>query len=321
MKSSTKIIKFFYYQLTVDRKIGDGRRKMLFDLTEFATLLKDKTLEERNWEYHGEQVRLKVFQIDENNILHMQFERLTNNGMPYIAKEFIEEEKDVPLEEDEFIANDVNAIFDLENCVFMLQRNIQSLSQIAIENYINYFWNLIRNDDEKEIISFNPIINNSIYSEAKSKKEIKKLTIKTANKYDSKKGIRQKTSDLIDGVLGKIIEASKPADGLNLELTFSTSRSPTDTMDDKEVLKIIQQIEKQPFLFDKAQVSVISDNNRTEILNLLNALLMDYDIIEQPPKTRLNPNVIRDLMVRAYLPVHEGKNRKHDINVILQSNS
>lgn len=251
----------------------------------------------------------------------MQFERLTDGAMPYIAKENKEDEKNIPLEADEFIANDINAIFDFSNCVLMMQRNIQSLSQKSIEQYINHFWNLSRADEEKEIISFNPILNSEIYSKASRSQGFKKLIIKTANKYDSKKGVRQKISSSFGGTLENIMTASQPVHGLNIELTFSTARSKDDTLDDTEIKNILKQIKQSPQSFDKAQISIIDENDKTEVLNLLNALLIDMEWFEQPPKSTLRSDVILDRMIRFYLPSHEGDDRKSDINSILRYNN
>lgn len=79
-------VKFFYYQLQVDRTVGDSREKFLFDLTDFATMMKPMDLEGRNWLYNGDTIRLKKINMDENDLLLMQFERLTDSALPYIAK-------------------------------------------------------------------------------------------------------------------------------------------------------------------------------------------------------------------------------------------
>lgn len=312
-------VKFLYFQLTVDRKEDNCRKKMLFDLTEFAGEMHDRDLNDRNWNYNGEQIRLKKSYMDENDLLLLQFEKLTTDSLPYIAKSFNQEEKDVPLEKDEFIANDISAIFDPSNSVLMLQRNVHALSQKAIIQYVNHFWNNGKSEDEQEIIEFIPIINPDIYKKAKSSKGYKKITIKTANKYDSKKGRREMFSEAFDGTLGKIISACQPVDGLNIETTFFTSRAKGDTLDDNQVKEILNQIEQNEKLFDKAEISIINDNDQTELLNLLNALLVDFAIFEQKPKTRLRSDVIQSEMKQLYLPKNEGKDRRTKINLILRN--
>lgn len=310
-------VKFLYFQLKVDRVLDGERQKMLFDLTEFAESVRELNLDERSWEYNGDPIRLKTFRVDENDLLLMQFERLTDNALPYIAKTSVEDERDVPLEDDEFIANDINALFDLNNSVLMLQRNIRALSQKAIMSYINHFWNKDRTEEEKEIIEFYPIVDSNVYDSAIKNNDFKKLTVKTANKYNSKKGLRDMVSNAVDGVLGNIIKASQPVDGLNLEITFSTARSKDDVLDDEEVKKIIKEIRDHEDYFDKAELSIVSDT-QTEVLNLLNALLVEKERFEQPPKTRLRSDVVLDRMKYCYLPNHDGHNRRMRINQLLQ---
>lgn len=236
-------VKFLYFQLKVDRVLDGERQRMLFDLTEFAESIRELKLDERSWEYNGDPIRLKTFRVDENDLLLMQFERLTDNALPYIAKTSIEDERDVPLEDDEFIANDINALFDLSNSVLMLQRNIRALSQKAIMSYINYFWNRNRTEEEQEIIEFYPIVDSNIYDSAIKNNDFKKLTVKTANKYNAKKRLRDMVTNAVDGVLGNIIKASQPVNGLNLEVTFSTARSKNDVLDDDEVKKLLKRLE------------------------------------------------------------------------------
>lgn len=320
MSNNSVLVKFLYFQLTVDRIVDKSRKKMLFDLTQFAEKVKELDLNARSWKYNGDPIRLKNFRVDENDLLLMQFERLTNNAMPYIAKASEESERDVPLDDDEFIANDINAIFDLSNSVLMLQRNIHALSPKAIIQYINYFWNEDRAETEWEVIEFVPIIDPNIYDSAARNSEFKKLTVKTANKYNSKNGVRNMLSEAVDGVLGNIIKASQPVSGLNLEVTFSTARSKDDTLNDSEVKKIIQEIREHENYFEKAELSVIN-NGHTEVLNLLNALLLEKERFEQPPKTRLRSDVVLDRMKYCYLPANEGLNRKLKINLMLRDGS
>lgn len=311
-------VKFFYYQLQVDRSIGESREKFLFDLTDFAILMKEMDIERRNWLYKGDTIRLKKFTMDENDLLLMQFERLTDSALPYIAKPSKDDERDVALSDDEFIANDINAIFDPKNHVLMLQRNIQSLSPKAVEYYVNHFWNIDRVEDPLEVIEFCPVINPNIFKEVKSNSKYKTLTFKTANKFDSKKKVRKIVVDRINGVLEGIISSFSPVDGLNLEIKVSTSRNKDDTLDNKTVKSIIDEIEKNPKSFDKAEVAVINDFDKKEVLNLLNALLFDTAKFNQSPRTRLRSDVVQDKMKSIYLPNKGfGENRKSLIDSIL----
>lgn len=318
MHEKLLLVKFLYYQLTVDRLEKTKRKKFLFDLTEFASMMKEKNIEERNWEYNGDTIRLKKFSFDENDILHMQFERLNDIDIPYIATPSMVEDKDVALGEDEFIASDINAIFDISNSVLMLQRNFKSLSPKAVFSYINHYWNKDKDENQKEIIEFEPIVNPRVFTQAKQSECYKKLTIKTANRFEEKATSFQRLQDSFDGVLGKIIKDIQPLNSLNVEVSFTTSRKKDDVMDDNQVNYLIKQIEDNKSEFSKAELSIVDEHNKTEILNLLNALLIDSYRFTIVPKSRLRSDVVQDAMKLIYLPINGGKDRKSEINMILR---
>lgn len=200
----------------------------------------------------------------------------------------------------------------------MLQRNIQSLSPKAVECYVNHFWNIDKVEDTFEIIEFCPVVNPHIFKQVKANSEYKTLTFKTANKFDSKKKVRHIVADKFNGVLEGIISSFTPVDGLNLEIKISTSRNKDDTLDNETVKTIIDEIERCPQAFDKAEVAVINDFDKKEVLNLLNALLFDVTKFNQPPRSRLRSDVVQDEMKSIYLPNKGfGKNRKSLIDSIL----
>ncbi|GFH40215.1 DUF6731 family protein [Lactococcus insecticola] len=312
-----KKIIFNYYQLFVDRKVGEERKKFLFDLSQWATDIMEPitSVEEKNWDFGGDTVRLQKQTLNEHNQLEMQFMRLSETQMSYVGKRDSDEEEDFELEDNEFPAQDTFAIFDPENSVLMLQRNIQGLSFKGITEYINHFWNKGRDADDKEIIELIPIISKDAFSKAKLAHGFKKITVKTANKYDSKRNIVQKIGNSFSGVLENIIAAAEPVSGLDVEFTISTApRSKENLLDDRQVNEILNEIEQNPNSVGKASVSYINENNKMEILNLLKATIKDEYIFELPPKSRLRPDVVLYEMQGIYNGNINREARKTSIN-------
>lgn len=318
-----KTVRFFYYRLMVERNIDDGKRdRMMFDLSEWSSnIMADLTMVQRNFPYGGDEIRLQSQSFDEvARLLLLRFNRLTVEQSSFIANFKDQSEKDFDLPEDEYIANDVSCIFDIQNGVLMVQRNIKSLSIKAISEYINHFWNLNRREEDEEIVQFEPIASPDVFKQVKRNgNKYKKISVKTGNKYSEvkKKGFYR--SAHLGGLLEKAIDVVKPAGNLNFEFELDAGRSSDSFLDEASVHEILDSIQNHPSAFSKAYVKYENDMQGIEVLNLLNALLSDSYQFKNPPKSRLRYDVVLDQMKAFYIPNenNNGQDRRTFINKLL----
>jgi len=310
-----KKIRFLYYRLFVSRKENGKRTRKLFDLSEWSTEVMQSipNIENRNIEFGGDTIRLQKQWINEEELVELQFNRLSVTNTSYIAKDDSDVEENFKLESNEYPAQDTCIIFDPKYCVVMLQRNSQGLSLRGISDYINHYWNLNRSKDEEEYVEFEPVVEKDVFAEAKRSNRYKTLTIKTANKFDNKRNVLNRVSDAFRGPLEKVLDEAEPLGGLNIEITFSAGRSKNRTLNDDEVRNLLGQIEEHPSALSKASVGFLDDNDKTEMLNLLKATVSDFYEFNLPKKSRLNPNVVFNEMRSIYLGNENNGGRRSDI--------
>lgn len=322
-----KTVNFFYYRLMTERKDKKGHIKpMVFDLSEWSTeVMNGLTVEEKNFEYGGDTIRLQTQYIDSNNnLLCLRFNRLSAEQVPFIANFKDDEEKEVELAPDEYIANDVSCIFDTQNGILMLQRNIRSLSVHAISDYINYFWNIDKEEEEKELILFEPVVSPDVFTQAKrGGNKYQNLLVKTANKYSEVKKNGNYRTNVLGGLIEKTINDLKPTGNLNIELNLDSGRSKENYLDKNSVIEILNSIESHPTAFSKAALKYVNEFNVVETLNLLNALVSDSFQFNNPPKSHLNYDRVIAEMQRFYLPNKNnvnGSRRTYINNIIAKTN-
>ncbi|MEZ7591831.1 hypothetical protein O3602_02850 [Streptococcus sp. 27098_8_186] len=313
-----KKVKFLYFQTRVEYRQNNNIVHEMYDLTTWCSdVMASLSISDKNYEFGGDTIRLQNMHVNHDGLLELRFTRLSEIQTSYVARKTSDMESDFILEENEYPAQDTMILFDPENCVAMVQRNIQGLSIHGIIEYINYFWNLERTDKQK--IDFLPIVSKEIFQRVRRCNGVKKLTIKTANTFDKENNVARKVSDSLNGVLEKIINDASPLNGLNIEVSFvAAPRTKEEILDIEEVDEIMKQIEENPHSFSKAHMSILNEYNKIEPLNLLNALIFDTYEFTLPPKQRLNPESVLFEMKRLYLGDEYTTARKHEINRTIQ---
>lgn len=95
----------------------------------------------------------------DDDFVHLRFIKMTNAFIP--SKAFDDQEiEPIDLDDDEYIAVDVNTIYDVKSQTLMIQINRGSLSVDRIKDYINF--TAMKNNlfDDGEFITLEPIYNN-----------------------------------------------------------------------------------------------------------------------------------------------------------------
>lgn len=294
-ESKRKKVNFDFYQVW---KVHDDQENV-FDFDDWCELMNTtkKKLDDRNIGYNGDIIRcnrIYVANKDKNPVTMLHFLRMRRGTVPAVANLNLPKLSDVDLKADEYIAEDASALFDSTNYVLMLQKNIFSLSVKALQQYVNYFWNEGKSDDEKEEIEFRPILRKDSYKRSKKANKINSFSFKTANMVKPFQSIF-KTG------IQNIIDSAKGYDGISVEIKISTTRSKDSILDSKKVHDSVDEIVSNKNLFKKAVV-VSGDSGHSEPIELLKEKLSCMREYVIPIKAFLDPEVVEQDMIEKYSP-------------------
>lgn len=307
IKKQDKNVNFDFFQVW---KISDSDTK-IFDLDDWAQRL-PSVLDERNIRYNGDTIRCDGYRIHspENNpmsILH--FARLRDHNVPAVATLNTPELNDVKLEANEYIAEDVSALFDSTNGVLMLQKNIFSLSVYSLATYVNYFWNLNKDEEDMEQIEIRPILRKDAFKLGLNAKKINKLKVKTGNIVRGKNDNAKFKSGL-----GKVFEVLTKYSGVSIEVTISTTRSKDSVLDKEAVYDSLKEIQAAQGDFKKATI-VSGDTGVSVPIDLIKSRITTSKIFSIPVKAFLNPDKVQEYMLQEYSPSYKNFKKQVEGNL------
>lgn len=176
----SKEIKFHYFRVIFND--GNGRRR--YDLREWINIVGDKELIERIKSIKGYPSRLERIMVMNRNtrFVHLQFVKMSNTFIPSKAFENQEIEP-IDLDDDEYIATDVNALFNVDNQVLMIQNNRGSLSPDRIKDYINITGMIYNCFNDGEFVTLEPLFEDYELSQVQ-RKRYRTLEIQFDNTQD-----------------------------------------------------------------------------------------------------------------------------------------
>ncbi|MES5423469.1 DUF6731 family protein [Lacticaseibacillus paracasei] len=306
-KTQEKKVNFDFFQ--VWSKTAEEEK--VFDIDDWVEKLPSGKLEERNIRYNGDIIRCDNYYVthpEKNPFTLLHFTRLRNSSAPAVASINVPELNDVDLKEDEYIAEDVSSLFDYTNSVLMFQRNAFSLSITSLAQYVNYFWNRDRAENESELIEFRPILRKDAFKAGLGTKHINKFSFKTANIVPGS-GFK-----LFQGALGSTIDAMEKYSGVSIEVTISTRQSKKSVLDRSEVVETIKAIQQQQSLFKKATV-VSGDSGKSVPIELINGRVETSQMFNVPLKAYLDPETVQQDMNEIYSPDEENFKATVDKNL------
>jgi hypothetical protein len=132
-----KPVKFYYYKCLLFR----GEDNTPFNLGPlFQEIQRNYSTDEQRfvYAYNGEPSKLSYIGLpyDDHSYYQLTLERLRNYNFPVQSK-LVGDSSELSLSEDEFLGEEVTALYDPENAVMMIQNNRDSLSYKAIELFLN----------------------------------------------------------------------------------------------------------------------------------------------------------------------------------------
>lgn len=294
-------IKFNYFKVCC-KDVGTGQIRD-FDINYLISKVDGKELSELTEDYYQEKARLdKFWYCEKFNYWFLNFTRLRDTNIP--NKAYVNKESEViELAEDEFLSEECNAIYDCSLNVLMLQRNIHSLSVVGIEGYLNKILN-----DPSLIIILIPILNKDIFEKVDKAKCYRKITIGFAN-------IKDKYVKVKDSSLSQIWEICNKYNGLKAEITISIGRGKKDTLDVNTVKETLKDMENNKQLISKASLTYATDDDKVNVVDLIEDVMHDYITVVLEKKTSLASQYVENLMYKQF------NQRKGEIYEILEASN
>lgn len=297
-------VKFEYFEV-VSRKKNQSPETPdePFDLTRWINIADGYSLEARTFDYSDERVRLERMKyFDDTDLWLLNFLRLRETDIPLRGK-IDQEAEPIELDDDEFIGEDVSMLYDPELNVVMLQRNIRSLGATGIEKYLNLLW--ASNGEQEEKIYLRPILNPFSFEKASGARYYRKISVRFAQ-------LPPEVS-IFNSPIKKIVEAFGEYQGITAEITISIGQGKKNNLKSETVVETIADIKNNKSFFKKAQLTLKeSEDDKVEILDLIEEKLHDYIIFQLPTRQSLACEYVFQEMINRY------RERRYDIIRILQ---
>lgn len=285
----TKYVNFDYFTVCCKEKGAPIKGpETPFNLTTLFAILDTKNLEERTKEYKQEKARMEEMGLVGNstNLWSLYFSRLRDFNLPNRAKKN-EPSQPFPLEEDEYLGENVSAIYDEVNNILMIQRNRNSLGPGAIETYFNQF---LQGNDE---IVFRPIPIKNARTRIKEAEYVRKLKIKFAD-------VKKAETEVSGVSLKKWISHFNDYDSVTGEIIITVGRQRKASLGGN-LKGLLDEVYENSNLIDRAQVSVKkSDISDPEIIDLFAENAHDITSFSVKPRTALKHEVVVGAMHDLY---------------------
>lgn len=275
-------IKFEYYRVVCTDKNGSKTQKdRPFDLRMWVNKSSKKSLEARTFDYRQERARLEEAGYDSDvNQWYLHFSRLRDSMLPSKAKRTSKVEP-FTLEEDEFLGEEVTALYDEDSYILMVQRNRYSLGHSGLEEYLNLLWDGQNNLD----IHLRPIYATDTVDRAKKGDQYRRITVRFADldtkdfRGEKETSLKRMFSNMIG--FGAVNGEVTLTMGHNKEKSLDTT-SVSDTIDD-----IIRNKGDNGGVISKAEVAIKNDDTAVEIIDLFDEVAHDYEFFEIPRRSTL----------------------------------
>ncbi len=256
-------IRIEYYKIVSAKK--DETEKGIdidFPLEKLILKADELGIEKRTYDYYQEEARLDKFEFNSNlNYWYLNFVRLRQTKLPVQATKSKEA---IPMElaEDEYIGEDVTAVYDVSNHILALQRNRDSLSAIGIETYLTKLY-----DSDERSICLRPVAMIGLNDKLQKARIFRKITIRFATSSDDKKiGIQSSFFKLFDYI--------NSFDAKTATITLSMGHVKKGSLDLETMAKTILDVYHTGNIVTGAEVSI--KNSEIEPVDTIDLFAMKY---------------------------------------------
>lgn len=280
-----RLIRFHYYRVCLERKQNNGEWKIIqpYNIADWLGGLYKQGLIQYNVELSDCTANIQEIKLDDDKYYTIRFYKLRETNIPSKIKEG-HDAKPIDLEEDEYIGEDMNMLYDRSLGICMVQSNRMSLSVSRIAEWMT-------KDCEKGYrVCFLPIYDVKKL-DAFLNKKIRTIDVTFGNINE----------DVVNSSLGEIINGVRKFHGLTGRITISVGRKKSRELDKTSTLDLIEELQNNRDGITSAKVKMKDDDkSRTEIVDLFDDALHDYIPFDIEVKKNLDFDAERIAMLNTY---------------------
>lgn len=284
----TRSVRFDYFRVYCRKQnVKDNYSyESRFDLGPIIEKAMEIEATRRTYTYELEDAKLqhveKLLELDNTCLWGLQFLRVRKHDRPGIVKEDGSYEL-MELEDDEYIGEEVSALYDSELGVIMIQRNRDSLSPPGINLFFNKAW-------PEDNILFAPIITPDVLEKIKNK-DYRAIKIKFA-------GLRN--SSLLRNSLLGIVNGIEKYNSINAEVYLSMgNRKKDEGLNCEEVMKTIEELAGANEV-TSFEVKILEDDIGTKPYDLINDRIYDRRTFSFSREEPINYERLAKKMLELY---------------------
>lgn len=295
MKNNNKKVKFDFFQLMESGMLKDIRRLLeeIYKLNpeeRILTINNDKVkLDKLSKEY--------LFSNNEPDVYYFHVTKLRTEGMGY-TKDVSDGIKELDLNSDEYLAEDINCLFDSDKCVLMIQRNINSISVSGLIGYLNEMHNFIQGSDGYDIRP-SIVMNKQALNDVKKLDNYRKLVFRIASdKISPLSKMGSRFGNAISDIFSQY-------GGNYITIDINVGKSRKDNLNETSVKDLINDYQSNEEAFNKFEIRGNNDFSGVETFDLVQkkfSACRNYELIvdKNNKKHRLDERMVRDDIVSVY---------------------
>lgn len=297
-------VRFDFFQvLKPDMNSGEDKT---CDISNFLQEINGvKPLENRVKSYFGEPVRMDSIHVepDHPELTYFHLTRMRDEGIASTTEK-TEKLTDLNLSTDDFIAEDANCIFDSKLDVLMLQRNIHSLSQSGLLEYLELMYGGLHEGKDANIL-FEPVPDIESVKRALNATRYNQLTVKFAS------GNANVLPKIFKSFLGNFTDVFDSIGGDSLSFVIGIDRGKKSGLKSTEMRSLINDVKHNKSIFSSVLVKGKQGDAPVEIYDLINGKYSVYHTFvaskevgkDKQKRIHLNPISVEEEMIRMYITV------------------
>lgn len=297
-------VRFDFFQVLQFDKNSD--EDTICDISKFLQEINGvKPLENRVKSYFGEPVRMDSIHVepDHQELTYFHLTRMRDEGIASTTEK-TEKLTDLNLSTDDFIAEDANCIFDSKLRVLMLQRNIHSLSQSGLLEYLKLMYSDLHEGKDANI-SFEPVPDIESVKQALNATKYNQLAVKFASNNVNV------LPNMLEKFLGVFKATFDSIGGDSLSLVISIDRGNKSGLKSAEMRSLINDVKNNKSIFSSVLVKGKQGDAPVEIYDLINGKYSVYHTFvaskkvggDKQKRIHLNPVSVEEEMIRMYVTV------------------
>lgn len=305
----TKKVRFdFFYSGTID---VDGNN-CSFDLTELINDIYELPVQQRSMSLQGETVKIDNVLTYDNGQTYFHMSRFRDEGLATgtIDSDDIE---DMPLDEDQYIIEDIGCLFDPTLSCLMIQRNTHSLSVTGVRDYLSNMYLNIHNTDQIDMTpEQKSVINNfefdfvpdvDVFGKVQRATRFRTIQFKAGSLEDD-----EISPELVRKLIGPFNKIKNSYGGYKVNITIS-AEPHGENLDMDSAKEFKNLVQENQTMFSSAIIRAAEGDAPVEAFDLINGRLLCYDkfnitrtdnITNQVKKIHLDSSAVEESMNRMY---------------------